>query len=82
MNDIIDKHSSCMDIAIYGALMNVKYDLIAKGHSSFLECHCRHENIIRPSQYSIRLLYSYSKFSIHKKAEEKVRGDKEEVVGV
>ena len=32
-----DKRSSRMDIATYGAIMNVKYDLTAKGHSSFQE---------------------------------------------
>ena len=35
MNDIIDKRSSRMGIATYGAIMNVKHDLIAKGHSLF-----------------------------------------------
>ena len=43
MNNNIDKCSSCMDM---GAIMNIKYDLIAKGHSSFQECHCK--NIYDP----------------------------------
>ena len=69
-----------MDIAICSAIMNVTYDLIAKGHSSFQEYH--HKNIIGPRQYSNRLLYAYCKLLIHKKAVEKTRGDKEEVVAV
>lgn len=40
MNDIIDKRSSCMDIPTYGAIMNFKYYLIAKSHSSF-QWYCR-----------------------------------------
>ena len=35
MNDIIDTRSSRMDIATHGAIMNVKYGLIAKSQSSF-----------------------------------------------
>ena len=41
MNDIIDKRSSRMDIATYGAIMNVKYGLIAKSQSSFQKYHRR-----------------------------------------
>ena len=45
MNDIIDKRSSRMDVATYGAIMNVKYGLIAKGKSSFQNYHRR--NVLR-----------------------------------
>ena len=37
MNDVIDQLPSRMDIATYGAIINVKYGLIAKYHSSFRE---------------------------------------------
>ena len=45
MNDIMDKRSSRMDIATYGAIMNVKYGFIPKSQSSFQKYH-RH-NILR-----------------------------------
>ena len=41
INDIIDNRSSRMDIAEYGAKMNVKYGLIAKSQSSFQKYHRR-----------------------------------------
>ena len=44
-NDVINKRSSQMDIATYGAIMNVKYGLIAKSQSSFQKYHRR--NILR-----------------------------------
>ena len=44
-NDVINKRSSQMDIATYGAIMNVKYGLIAKSQSSFQKYHQR--NILR-----------------------------------
>ena len=43
MGGIIDKRSSHIDIATYSAVMNIKYDMITKGHSSFQEYY--HKNI-------------------------------------
>lgn len=41
MNNIIDKLSSHICMVTYGAIMNVKYGLIARGHSSFQEYHLK-----------------------------------------